>query len=466
MTRFTDSSRLKYYYYVQLCQIDPSLKSEMNIEFESDEQLFEHLRNKIVDVQLLERISQDFQWNIQKVLVHQVIVILKMQELEFDMETDLMGKEQIVVKTSAQKIRTLCQPYMDRITDTSYFGQKLCELIKTINSYFYELYLCIIDILSEIRKLRSDMRLWSNILLFLKHKMVGKRTNPGAQIETDWWMQTQSDTGVLPKIAKYRFPFQMIIEKPLKNLLDDEMSIENCTQWFPLIELQLNLKNAVTLKEVHDEQDQYCMSAVKNSIGKYKQNHKSDEWNLQPVNNAFLQSILHVVSMINDIQRKIFVLYFVCNHAPEGADQVEAAEECFKFALEHSDELNEMARSREMAEKIKRKYPVLKTQHLLHLYGLNNDELLQLVEVPLELITKLYQYTAESKIDINKVAEEIAELHAKDFHTIQVGLLEAWLSFGPHTSDQTLSDTLCENLDESIDKMEEDAGVNSDLVQR
>lgn len=449
---------------MQLSKIDPSLKSDMSFDFDLYEQLFDALRNKVIDVPLLERMSQDFHWNFQKVLVHQVIIILKMQELEFDVEIDLMGKEQMVMKTSAQKIRSLCQPYIDQITDNSYFASKLYEFIDSINSYFYELYLCVIDILTEFRKLKSSMKLWSSILLFLKHKMIGKRNGCGAQMENDWWLQ-KSDTGVLPKIAKYRFPFKMIIEKPLNDLLDEEMTMENCTQWFPLIELHLNLKQPAQIDEIHIAEDNYCMTAVKNSIGKYKQNHNSESWNLQPVNNAFLQSVLHLVQKINDIQRKLFVLYFVCNHAPEGADQVEATEECFKFALQNYDELMRSERTRSNVEKIKRKYPMLKTQHLLHLYGLNNDSLMVLVEDSTELIKKLYDYISESKIDINKVAEEIALLHGEDFYKIQVGLLESWLSFNTQITNQTLEDTLCENLDDSIDKSNDDT-VDSDYVQK
>lgn len=452
---------------MQLSKMDPSLKSDMNFDFDSYEQLFKVLRNKVIDVLLLEKMSQDFNWNFQKVLVHQVILILQMQELEFDIEIDIMGKEQISMRTSAQKIRSICQPYIDRINDNTYFASQLYEFIATINSYFYELYLCVIEILTEIRKLKSTMKLWTNILLFLKHKMIGKRNVCGGQMETDWWLQ-KSETGILPKIAKYRFPFKMIIEKPLKDLLDEEMTMENCTEWFPLIELHLNLKKPSSIQEIYKEEDHYCMSAVKNSIGKYKQNHSSDSWNLQPINNAFLQTVLHLVSKIHDIQRKIFVLYFVCNHAPEGADQVEAAEECFKFALKHSDELMQMDRSREMVEKIRRKYPMLKTQHLLHLYGLKNDVLMELVEDPIGLITKLYDYITESKIDINKVAEEISVLHAEDFYAIQIKLLESWLSFDSHITNQTLEDTLCENLDDSINKHDDDDDVNvdSDYVQK
>lgn len=142
-----------------------------------------------------------------------------MQELEIDTQTDILGKEQLIVKVSTEKMRSLCEPYINLITDVKYFATKLYEFLDTINSYFYELYLCIIDILTQINALRKEMELWSNILLFLKHKMVTKRLKRVSQIETDWWLKSQADSGALPKISRYRFPFRMLITEPLKNIL-------------------------------------------------------------------------------------------------------------------------------------------------------------------------------------------------------------------------------------------------------
>lgn len=123
------------------------------------------------------------------------------------------------MKTSAEKIYALCKPYINLISDTKYFAGKLFEFLETINSYFYELYLCVIDILTQIHALKTDMELWSQILLFLKHKMITKRSKRVSQIETDWWLRSQMDGGILPKIAKFRFPFRMLITEPLKNIL-------------------------------------------------------------------------------------------------------------------------------------------------------------------------------------------------------------------------------------------------------
>lgn len=458
---------------MQLCQIDSSLKTDPNFEIVSFEQMFRDLRCKIIDVQLLSKMSKDFDWNFQKVLICQIVTILSIQQLEFDTDIDLMGNEQIVVKVTADKIRAQCQPYLDHVTETKQLASRLYDFLESINSYFYELYLCTIDILTEIRALRKDMELWSHILLFLRMKMVTKRTKRTSQMETDWWLKTQNDSGVLPKIAKYRFPFQMLIDHPLKDVLDDEVNVENCAQWFPLVQLHMNLKKSVTLAEIHAEQDYYCMSAIKNSISKYKADNDSigaEVWNLQPINNGFLQAILHLVKQMKDIQRIIFVLYFVCNHAPEGADQVEAAFECYQFAIANEQTLRETARGYETVVKIKRKYPMLKIQHLLHLYGLKDDTLFQLVENPLELITALYQHDSllksDYKIDLNQVSKEIADLHGLKFHEIQLDLLKKWLSFSTLDTNETLEETFYNDLNASVVKIEDEVEINNDSVAR
>lgn len=130
-----------------------------------------------------------------------------------------MGKEKVVVKVSIEKIRLLCNPYLEQISDKKSFAKSLYEFIDTINPYFYELYSLVIDILADIYELRDDMKSWKNILLFLEHKMVKKRSRRIGQAENDWWMKTQGDAGVMPKISKYRLPFLMVVTEPLENIL-------------------------------------------------------------------------------------------------------------------------------------------------------------------------------------------------------------------------------------------------------
>lgn len=74
-TKLERECRLKYFYYMELCQVDPSLRANSNFDIISYEQLFVDLKTKIIDVKLLEKISKDFYWNFQKVLAYQVSAV-------------------------------------------------------------------------------------------------------------------------------------------------------------------------------------------------------------------------------------------------------------------------------------------------------------------------------------------------------------------------------------------------------
>lgn len=142
-----------------------------------------------------------------------------MQTLIFDIKLDAFGKEEIVVKTSASQMKALCQPYIEKISNLELLASSLLDFMDTINFYFYELYLCILEILHSINMIPNDKKCWENILLFLKHEKVTKRRpNHGiSQKETDFCFK--SEMGMLPKISKYRFPFKLVVQEPLKNVL-------------------------------------------------------------------------------------------------------------------------------------------------------------------------------------------------------------------------------------------------------
>lgn len=123
---------MKHFYYTELCKADSSLKSRSEIEFVSYSQLIKELGNKMLDVSLLEKVSADFNWDYQKVLITQVIAKLNMQDLNFTVQTDVFGKEEIVIKTSVDEIRKMCQPYINEITNLELLGQKLLAFLNEV----------------------------------------------------------------------------------------------------------------------------------------------------------------------------------------------------------------------------------------------------------------------------------------------------------------------------------------------
>lgn len=200
--------------------------------------------------------------------------------------------------------------------------------------------------------------------------------------------------------------------------------------------------------EIDQENDTLCMTVFKNVMSEHQSSVKENStWSLQPVNNAFLQSVLHVVNNMKDVHRILMVLYIVLGNAPEGADQLEAALQCFKFVKQHEAILSESPRSKELIIKIKSKYSVLKVQHQLHLYGLYDDDLSELIANPMELICALYNRithdaNADTKSNINHVVEEFARLFRLDLMDIQTKLVKQWLAIGTQADGSVLEQTL------------------------
>lgn len=57
---------------MEFCKQDSTLNHKFNAEIDSIEMLLKEVHNKQVDVQLLERVSRDFDLDYQKLLVTQV----------------------------------------------------------------------------------------------------------------------------------------------------------------------------------------------------------------------------------------------------------------------------------------------------------------------------------------------------------------------------------------------------------
>ncbi|XP_058462913.1 uncharacterized protein LOC131437527 [Malaya genurostris] len=446
-------NRTRFRFFYELCKLDPSLKAKKTLSFHSITDLTKEMKSKSLSVDLLRKMSENFSWDYQQVLVSQIITTLSLQELEFEVSQDNFGKEVITIKTSPDSILRQCQPYINEVTNHVLLSSKLMKYVEEMNFYFYEMYICVLEIFSQINHIQEEMIIWKNILNYLMDGLTMKRTHRAGQIELDAWLKLQPDGGMLPKIAKYRLPFLLLIRHPLKALLKEEITIENYKKMLVLVELKARLENM----DPHDLQDYFCKSAVINSISEYKIQAEelapATGWHLQPVNNSFLQSILRVVDCVSDLSSKLFILYYVTNNAPEGADQVEAAYECYKFACQHEDDLASNVDAKDKIDKIIRKYPIFKTQHLLLQYGISDDKLLALVKNPRELINALYSETLQRKVDINSLVCEISKLHQIDIDAIQVTLIQKWLSiFGSgNDSSENMEETLYEDHNMSTD---------------
>ncbi|XP_059610159.1 kinetochore-associated protein 1 [Phlebotomus argentipes] len=463
-------SRIKFQFMMEIRKKKPDFEMTFSVEKCTLAQLITEVCTVPIDVTLLQKLFRDFSWkgDYDELMVSQLLTVLNRQELKFSITTDDFGKEVVNVQNSVEDILKQCRPYMTEISKLKLLITRLKAFMQSMNFYFYELYLSIIAILDEINAMTPEMSVWKDILEFLKHKMTVKRRNRSMQKETDEWLNGQCEGGVLPKIANYRFPFQVIIKNGLHETLGEEIYVENCEEWFPLIKIHTAyFSKDMSLMEIIEK---FCMTAIKNTIFEYKalmEKSENDGWQLKSSDNSPLKSIIKLTRFMSTEWKIFTVLYFITNYSVSGVDQVEAVQECYRYAVENERAIMVNERVLDQMVKIKRRYPMIKIQHLLHVHKLNEEHLLALVENPTKLIHALYMHESllmAQPPNITYVVEEIAALNELNLRMLQESLLTKWLAISVDCNETCLDDTLLqENLQESILKEEKGANEDSDM---
>lgn len=230
-------NRLKFYYHAELCKYDASLRNKLNFETVGINELFEDLKKRQLSVELVKKLSKDFSWDYQKALIQQVKIALRSQTLEFEVNEDVLGGEELVIISTEDEIRKKCTPYVNEITDFQLLANEMQHFIKEINFYFYEMYLYALELISYLQELTHDMQVHQNILKQLKMIMTEKRRGI-EQIEMDCWLQYQPENSVLPTISKYRVPFKPLMETDPETFIGSDLRVENFKKFIPLIKLR------------------------------------------------------------------------------------------------------------------------------------------------------------------------------------------------------------------------------------
>lgn len=424
-------SRLKFYYYAELCKYDQTLRTKINYDTVGIKDLLKDLETRQLSVELVKKLSKDFSWDYQKVMIQQLKICLRNQQLEFEVKHDSLGNEEVIIKSTEEMIRKKCAHYVKEITDVNLLAIEMQAFISEINFYFYEMYLYVLELIKFGKDFTLDLKLYRNILVFLQRLMVVRRRGID-QIEVNAWMKYQPENYVLPGISKYRIPLEPFLEmSDPEELLNSDLLVENFEKFVPLFNLHASFKQT----DAEERLEICAFKAVKNSVLERKAKselNNGNEWNLKPSNNAALLAVLRMVNHIKDKSKRLAIIYFHVNHSLPGSDQVEAAEECLNFAISNESEIQKSPKYGDLVSRIKRKYPVLKTQHLLHVFGLNEERLMQLIEYPHDLITTLYYHESilqSQKKDINKLCKEIASIYSIDLESLQLKLLQKWLVF-------------------------------------
>ncbi|XP_052860385.1 kinetochore-associated protein 1 [Anopheles cruzii] len=461
----------RYTLFHELCKLDPSLKSKKSFIFHSQADLMKELKHKVIGVELLRKMSDAFSWDYQQMLVSQILTFFSQQEPSFTVCTDEYGREQVLVQDKPEAMLERLATHLAEIENAVLLCSKLTKFMEEANGYFYEQFFCIFDILAQFSELTDEIGMWRNILMFMKENLTGRRRQRPGHLEQEAWVRMHPDGDMLPDIAKYRYPFMLIVRQPLKVLLKEDIAIDNYQKLLVLVKM----KSALEGLDCDEMNDYFCKSAVVNSINEYKIQNKEksqhSEWHQQAKNKAFLQSILRIVDSVKDRSSKLIILYYITCNASDGEDQVNAAHACYQFARKHETELVTVPEAKEKLDKIFRKYPVLKTQQLLQQSGVTEEKQFQLVRNPQELIQALYSESCFQKVKVNELVEVVGKLYDLDVEAIQTMLLQKWITIfggGAESADDfngMLEETLYDDHNVSQGSQNDDACVQ-DYMKR
>lgn len=100
------------------------------------EHLLGEFHNKRLNVHLLERMSVTFKWDFQRMLITQILSILRAQELRYEIKHNTFGDEELVVLSSVHEMREMCQPYINEIKNVKLLTSKLNELFEEVGHIF------------------------------------------------------------------------------------------------------------------------------------------------------------------------------------------------------------------------------------------------------------------------------------------------------------------------------------------
>ncbi|KAF7991050.1 hypothetical protein HCN44_002612 [Aphidius gifuensis] len=127
-------------------------------------------------------------------------------------------------------------------------------------------------------------------------------------------------------------------------------------------------------------------------------------------------------------------LYYAVNYMPPGADQVEAAKECFSYINNLPEGTIDIDNDKRI--KIENKYRKYTSKHILHTYGLGDDKYLNLVDYPEQLVRALYydktiperyRCATKNRPDINSSVNDLGKVFNINLVKIRLELLEEWL---------------------------------------
>ncbi|XP_063616813.1 uncharacterized protein LOC134790004 [Cydia splendana] len=361
-------------------------------------------------------------------LSFQLISLLTTWELKYKIFNDDIGCCQTLFENDESHLLPNCVKLWESIKDKDFIKDVLTDLWKngevtlhgrivSINPYYYEVYLCIYNLLYG-SSTDSEYVKEYYLLNFLKNY---NRKSAPKQHEFELF----SVKGMFPEIGHHRLPFHLFMREDMWANLKSEITLETYEQWLPAVAL-LSLD-----ADIQTARDMICSNALKQTMTSRKKSEgleteqkESEPWRLTTREEPLLRAAHRCVKHIANMEWAGACLFYVLQGCARGADQVAAAQLCYQFAQRWSA----VQPGNRAVRQMERLHSTLSTRHILHKVEWACEEFVRLSTEPTQLIRNLYLHPnfveKISRHDINRAANEIADKNAINISSIRIEILE------------------------------------------
>nr|XP_022904345.1 kinetochore-associated protein 1 [Onthophagus taurus] len=393
-----------------------STKELLNLLF-----LYNHL-----SLDMLEEFCKDFNLNLQTSYVTYLEKLITNWKPDYEIIKETDGKLQLVLKSTENELFRKCEKVLNLITSTEMLPNYIEKFSSNINFYYYEAFMCVFKIISKLTNNTNFNK--QQLLRFLNNY---RRINKPGNLELEEWFAVFPVTGSIDELSNFRLPFsQMLFTEDVWNIIRPEINIKTYPTWFkaiPFLHKSLNV-------------DDICTFVVKEvvSSGILSKEIDDNHWLLLAKHESLFKQIEDCVKNIVNIEKATSAINHLMIHTPNGADKVNAAFMCLRFANMYKKSTTHGSEGVDEAfRKIRNKYLKYSVCQILHSFKLNSDDYSKILLQPHDLIETLYIHksieTANSTVvlatpDINAAVDKISALHNINILQKRKELLEAFLS--------------------------------------
>lgn len=332
-----------------------------------------------IDEFSLEEYCRDFNLDVQQFYIMYLKYTLINYKPEYDVITDMTGEKKLSLKDSEKELTTKCLTIIKFVSNKDSILPILDEIWNKLNYYYYEVFQCILKIRKTINN-ANDQSKNLEMLHFLKSY---HRISPPSQMETEQWYTIYPDEHAIEPLSEFRLPFTPILfTSEIWNIIRPEINLKSYKFWI----------NMSDLLKPHLNDNDICAIAVKDvaKCGILNNRQQTDEWCLIGKHEDLFLEIDACLKHMSNLEVCTSAIYYVMAQAPRGADQVDAAALCYKYALEYKKKFPDDEGIEKAFKKVKNKYTNVSATHTLYMHQLNDECYLELANRPEELIIALY----------------------------------------------------------------------------